>query len=315
MFNSARLKLTAWYLLVIMLVSISFSVVVFRIEVAEIERLVLSSRFNLPPEIIEEVVQRRITSLVLINLGILVAAGTLGYFLAGRTLRPIKEMVEEQNRFIGDASHELRTPLTSLKSAMEVNLRDKNLTVKEAKQLLNDSLGEVNKLQYLSESLLQLAHQQKPADQKKFDVVSLAEIIKNAIKTIEPKAKQKNVTLKSDLIEVDVQADKYGLTDLVVILLDNAIKYSHPEGQVVISTKKTDGGVLIRVEDFGIGIEKEALPHVFDRFFRADSARVKSDSGGYGLGLSIAKKIVEDHHGSINIESIHNKGTVVSVLL
>jgi signal transduction histidine kinase len=95
--------------------------------------------------------------LIALNLGILIISGGLGYVLADRTLKPIKEMMEEQNRFIGNASHELRTPLTSLKSAFEVYLRDNQPSLPEAKKLVKESIDEVNKLQSLSESLLKLA--------------------------------------------------------------------------------------------------------------------------------------------------------------
>ena len=129
MFQSARLKLTAWYLLIIMLVSIAFSVAIYRVLIAEfarVERMQRSRRtLQVPselrrpvidPEVLKESENRLRATLILINLIILGAAGGSGYFLAGRTLRPIKDMVEEQSRFITDASHELRTPLTSLKS-------------------------------------------------------------------------------------------------------------------------------------------------------------------------------------------------------
>src|SRR3989344_3853916 len=129
MFKSARLTLTAWYLAIIMVISIAFSLMIYRVLLIEVIRFERAQRvrierrmqfFNSPIpvslELIEEIKQRLIFRLFMVNIGIMVISGGLGYFLAGRTLKPIKEMVDEQNRFISDASHELRTPLTSLKS-------------------------------------------------------------------------------------------------------------------------------------------------------------------------------------------------------
>lgn len=296
MFNSARLKLTAWYLLVIMAVSLAFSVVIFRVEVLELDRLAHSPRFRVPEEIIEDATNRRLANLIIINLGILVIAGTSGYFLAGRTLKPIKEMIDDQNRFIGDASHELRTPLTAIKSALEVNLTDK--------KLLRACLDQVDKLQSLTEGLLQFSH-----ESPRFQKIKLAEIVNDALKIVGPKAKQKNITIKTFKSEASIMGDKAALTNLVTLLVDNAIKYSPKKSEVIIALRK-DG---FSVTDQGIGIDTKDMPHIFDRFYRADSARTKSDGGGYGLGLSIAKKIVEAHHGTIKVESKVDLGTTFSV--
>ncbi len=292
MFNSARLKLTAWYLLVIMAVSFAFSGMIFQIQVAEWQRI--ERRFHF--EVVSEATERLTIFLIIINGGILITAGGLGYVLAGRTLKPIKEMVDDQNRFIGDASHELRTPLTAIKSALEVNLTDK--------KLLKDCLEQVDKLQSLTEGLLQLSK-----DNPKFESVKLAMVIEDAIKVVGPKAKPKNITIKSIGVSSSVKGDKNSLTDLVTILLDNAVKYSPKKSTVTVETDKSG----FSISDQGIGIEQKDLPHIFDRFYRADSARTKSDGGGYGLGLSIAKKIVDANHGSIKVESKLDSGTTFSV--
>src|SRR3990167_5772072 len=173
MFSKARFKLTVWYLLIIMLISTGFSGVIYKVLTAELDRFShmqrlriesrvrsIQPRIFVDPDLAEETKQRLIVFLLIINSGILFVSGILAYFLAGKTLRPIKEMVDEQNRFISDASHELRTPLTSIKTAMEVSLRDKNLTLKDSKKLIGESIDEVNKLQLLSDELLQLAQYQ-----------------------------------------------------------------------------------------------------------------------------------------------------------
>ncbi len=247
--------------------------------------------------------QRILITLVLINLGILVIAGAAGYFLAGMTLRPIKAMVDEQNRFITDASHELRTPLTALKSETEVYLRSKQQSIAESNKLLISNLEEVNNLQALSDNLIQLAQYQKPNGKIALSPVSLEEIIQVTEKKLHSAIKQKAITIETKIANYFVKGDKESLTQLFGILLDNAIKYSPEKSVINIKTEKTDHSVLVHVTDQGIGIEKKDIPHIFNRFYRADSSRTKQNAPGYGLGLSIAKKIADSHRGTISVKS------------
>lgn len=318
MFNSARIKLTAWYLLIIMIISIAFSLAIYQGLMNEVRRFSLSQsvvikRFD--EDIFNEIKRRIIFELGIINAFIFMSSGTLGYFLAGKTLQPIQEMMEKQNRFISDASHEFRTPLTALKSSLEVNIRDKKLSVEGAKKIMNESIKDVNDLQRLSDSLLQLSQYEKPQTYVSFEKVSLKQIINESIKKIETLAKNKSIIVKSAIIDGNLRGDKYGLIDLFVILLDNAVKYSKEKSTICINTKKIGHSALIIIEDKGIGINKKDIPHLFDRFYRSDKARSRKGAGGYGLGLSIAKKIVDQHKGSINIKSKLNKGTNVIVKL
>lgn len=333
MFNSARIKLTAWYLLILMIISISFSLIIYKRITSEIDRFSQSQRLRIerrlmedryipqpPPiyfdiDLVQEVKRRLIITLIFINGGILFIVGSLSYFLAGKTLRPIQKMVEEQNRFISDASHEFRTPLTSLKSSLEVNLRDKNLTVDEARKVMSESIKDVNNLQKLSDSLLQLSQYEKPRMNSHFEKNSLKQIINESVRNIESLAKNKNIMIKSTLINNSLYGDKYSLIDLFVILLDNAIKYSKEGSTIFITSKKTKNSIIVLISDKGIGIEEKDILHIFDRFYRSDKARSKKGIDGYGLGLSIAKKIVNQHNGTIEIVSKLNKGTTVTVCL
>ncbi|MBI5127374.1 hypothetical protein HZA76_02865 [Candidatus Roizmanbacteria bacterium] len=327
MFKQARIKLTLWYLLIIMFVSIFFSLVIHRGLIAEVNRVTRMEQLRfergsfdyrvfhpafLDPEIIEEIKRRITFGLITINGIIFVSAGALGYFLAGKTLRPIQEMVNEQNRFISDASHELRTPLTSLKTSIEVGLRDKDIDLESAKKLINENLLEINKLQSLSENLLQLTQYKSGDNHLKFEKVPVKKIINEVFKKIEIIAKEKKIEIRNKAGNYFVRGNKYSLTDLFIILLDNAVKYSRAKSEVIISTKKNNKTVSIFFKDKGMGIAEKDLPHVFDRFYRADKARGRD---GYGLGLAIAKKIVESHGGEIKIESKLEEGTTVKVSL
>lgn len=339
MFNRARIKLTFWYLLIIMLISISFSFVIYRFLTTEIDRVVRMEKlrqqgayfpgkkfiiqFNEPeirqgiivtppdPEVLEEAKQRILLMLVIINIGILGLSGVAGYLLAGLTLKPIKKMVDEQNRFITDASHELRTPLTSLKSEIEVNLRDKKLTLKDAKKLLESNLEEVNNLQYLSDNLMKLAKTHRPQDIK-MENVSLLKVSGEAIKKVKKMAEKKNILIDNQISDISITADRQSITELFVIFLDNAIKYSPENTRVEMSSKKSADSVSIEIKDQGAGIDKKDLPFLFDRFYRADKARSKD---GFGLGLSIAKEIVDKHNGTIDVKSQVEKGTTFIIKL
>ncbi len=326
MFHSARIQLTAWYLLIIMLISIFFSVVIYKTLTFELDRIEKIQRlriervlpqprtFFLDPEIIKETKSRLIVTLTIINAVILGASAGAGYFLAGRTLQPIKEMVDEQNRFITDASHELRTPLTSLQSEIEVNLRDKKLTLRNAKKLLESNLEEVHNLQILSDDLIKLTQYQKGENGLTMTDVSLAAAIGDAIKKVANLAKRKNIRITCKVGDITIEGNKSTLTEACIIFLDNAIKYSPKQTTIAITSEKTDGHVCIHIKDQGMGIREEDIPHLFDRFYRTDKSRTKSDAPGYGLGLAIAKQIVDKHNGSIKVES-KNKGTVFTIKL
>lgn len=322
MFHSARIKLTVWYVAIIMLVSMLFSLVIYqginsefaRFEHYQEVRLERRQR-TIDIEMIEESRQRLSLVLLLINLSILIFAGGAAYFLAGRTLLPIKAMVDEQNRFITDASHELRTPLTALRTEIEVNLRDKKLSLDLAKSLLKSNLDEVVNLQSLSDNLLTLSQFQFKNGAGFFEDISLAEIMESVVKKIAPLARQKNISINNKVKNYNLKGDKQGLTELFVILLDNSVKYSKKNSSVFLTSNKTDSVVNIEVSDQGEGIKKEDLPYIFDRFYRVDKARSKEKITGYGLGLSIARKIVEMHGGNINVSSKLGKGTTFTVSL
>src|SRR3990167_1257428 len=235
MFSKARFKLTVWYLLIIMLISTGFSGVIYKVLTAELDRFShmqrlriesrvrsIQPRIFVDPDLAEETKQRLIVFLLIINSGILFVSGILAYFLAGKTLRPIKEMVDEQNRFISDASHELRTPLTALKSETEVTLRSKDLNFKEAKNQLASNLEEIDKLQVLSDSLIKLTAYQKTNNNSKFVKTSIFQISSEAVKKVLPLAKQKGIRIENNIKNISIEVERNTFGELFVILLDNA---------------------------------------------------------------------------------------------
>lgn len=314
-----------------MSISILFSLVIYKGITLEVERSLRIQQFRLYREthpfdflspdrisvdtqLLDDVEGRIVLTLLFINLGIWVISGAAGYFLAGRTLRPIQQMVEDQNRFITDASHELRTPLTSLKSEIEIYLRGKNHTKEETEQLLKSNLEEVDNLQILSDNLLQLTHDQQSFNGKvSLEKIHLEKIITEAARKIKPIAAKKNIFIENNVKEYSISGDENSLEQLFIIFLDNAVKYSPNNTKITVNMEHIDHSVLVTIADQGIGIAKKDIPHIFERFYRADISRTKQKESGYGLGLSIAKKIVELHDGAINVKSTLGKGTTFTI--
>jgi two-component system sensor histidine kinase CiaH len=325
MFHSAALKLTTWYLAIILALSVSTSLVIYRTSSADLNhnnqrQVGYFNNFLRPIDInnysvlrqnqLDEDKQHLKDRLVLFNIFILVGGGVISYALARRTLEPIEEALESQKRFTGDASHELRTPLTAMQTEIEVALRDKNLSKKEATDLLRSNLEEVSKLKALSEGLLQLASANTINTSQ---AVSAKEVVATAVSRAEKAAKFKDISLIVSGKDLTIRGNQESLVDLVSILLDNAIKYSHAGTKVSITSSKNDKTGLISVTDQGQGIEAGDLPHIFERFYRADTSRHKADTGGYGLGLAIAKRIADIHNGSIEVKSTPNKGSSFNI--
>jgi len=319
-----------------MMVSLTFSVVIFGMVSREVDRFEMMQRTRverrlrddilLPPgsipfrrlieehgianpELVQETKERILFVLFLANGSIFILAGWFGYILAGRTLQPIKKMVDHQNRFISDASHELKTPLASLKIAFEVYLRDHKRTLKEADVIIQESVDEVQKLQTLSESLLEIAENEDGSEKLIMEKIYVESIINESMKKIRNLANKKNIEFKINIENVSLQGNKKALVSLFTILFDNAIKYGNQGSLVDVTTKVADGKLAVMVKDNGIGISTRDLPRVFDRFYRANSARSKSGTGGNGLGLSIARQIALKHDGSLFVESILGKGS------
>lgn len=325
MFESARIKLTLWYLLIIMLVSFVFSFAIYRMIVGELtsgfrraEARLRTRSLLLPTDpnqiffLVEELQfakKRVVYQLLLTNAFILLGSAGASFFLAGKTLQPLKEAMENERRFIADASHELKTPLTALKSSIEVALRDKQLSLSSAKKALTANLEDVDELSDLSENLLSLSRLRKNVNGFNMTLVDTQEIYPHVRKKLAPLATHKEITLTFPPTNIQLEADEQQIIKLLIILVENAIKYTSPEGQVQVSERVYRKHAVITVTDTGEGIKQKDIPHIFDRFFRANSARTKNAVSGYGLGLSIAKQIIELHQGKISVVSKIGKGS------
>ena len=253
---------------------------------------------------------------------VLVAGGGLGllmvlggaWFLAGRALVPIQQAFQRQQEFVADASHELRTPLTVLRSATDLLNQDRNDPLERNGELFDDVRAEIARMQRLTQDLLTLAWSDRGELELMTAPVELAVLVGDVVRRTTPLAQAKSVRLELNCEGTTpiVEADPDRLQQVLLILLDNAIKHTPSSGRVDVRMSQHGPAALIQVEDTGAGIAAEDLPRIFDRFYRADRAR---SDGGTGLGLAIAKMLVEAHGGHLGLTSKPQFGTHVSVSL
>jgi two-component system sensor histidine kinase CiaH len=326
--RSTTARLAASYLAIIIILSVGFSFVLYKTSAHELGRqipptsLFESNQLSFGGDIdynhffenrIEEARGHLLGRLIILNLLVLVIGAALSYYLARRTLQPVESAIAAQNRFVTDASHELRTPLTAILTSNEVALRKPRITLEQAKDVIKSNMEEMVQLKGLSDGLLSLARQDTGAIVSK--PVSLQDVAGEAMNRVLKAAQAKQISIQDDVPDTKVPGDMQGLVQAVAILLDNAIKYSPEKTTINLEGHQKDNHGYISVRDKGIGISPEDLPHIFDRFYRADLARTGSDTSGYGIGLSIAQKIVEQHHGKIAVSSKPNKGSTFVIQL
>jgi heavy metal sensor kinase len=239
----------------------------------------------------------------------------------GRLASTFDEMISRldgafrrQRQFTADASHELRTPLTVMKGQIEVALQS-DRDAESYRQVLRTTNEEVDRMIRLVGSLITLARADAGAIPIAREPVNLGDLAASAVEQMRPLAQQKELTLT---VEPDrstvLQADQDLLLQLLLNLLDNAIKYTQPNGAVTVGWGTGNNAVQLWVKDTGAGIPSEHLPYVFDRFHRVDKARSRAD-GGAGLGLSICRWVAEAHGGSISVESTPGHGSTFMVTL
>jgi signal transduction histidine kinase len=249
-----------------------------------------------------------VMNLIYANTIIFFGGGMASYLLARRTLRPIEEAHEAQKRFTSDASHELRTPLAAMKTELEVTLRDKNATKQELEEVLTSNLEEVDKLTNLSEMLLNLSRlDHDKLERAAIDMQDITQEVISLYSKTEPRIELK--VTSHPLIEGNESA----LTELVSVLVNNALKYSPAGSTVKVTISSHNRQLLFKIRNSGPGISEDALPHIFERFYRADESRAKHVHKGYGLGLALAKRIVELHHGELTVTSTPDESTVFTV--
>ena len=235
------------------------------------------------------------------------------YILSKRAMKPMIIAYEKQTEFVQNASHELRTPLTIIQAKQELLLTEPNKKIIEKSEDINLTLKETRRLSKLIKELMEIAR----ADNKKIKIekqsTDINKLIKEIVKPYVELATIQNKQLKLELeYNKKIHINQNKINELFVILLDNSLKYTNTGDTIIIKTYAKDGKCNIEVQDTGIGISKEGIKHIFERFYREDKARSRQ-TGGNGLGLSIAQNIVALHKGTIKAEHNNPKGTIIKI--
>jgi heavy metal sensor kinase len=223
-------------------------------------------------------------------------------------LARLRESVQTSRRFLADASHELRTPLTVIKGELQEIVGSAS-TNREVRESLGSVLEEVARLEHLVSGLLVLSRLDSGDAQREWVNVDLAQLASSTVEQMRLVAEDRGIQLELSIVRpVVVRGDRGRLKQVIVNLLDNAIRFTPRGGTVTVLTTAADGDILLEVRDTGIGIPATAIAHVFDRFFRVDEARSRED-GGAGLGLSIVKSICSAHDAEIEVDSQTGQGS------
>jgi OmpR-family two-component system manganese-sensing sensor histidine kinase len=286
---------------------------------------------------------------------IIAAVGAIGWFLSGLAMEPVRESYQRLKQFTADASHELRSPIAIIQTNVQVALSDPNPQPQTQQQHLRVVERLTRRLGRLVDDLLFLARQDSGMVQLRYSTVALDGLLKDVVEEQQALANEKDIQLTLKVEELaskngagsssfanqisspssnqiavanspvatqkswaTLQADRDQLARLLTNLIGNAVQYTPPEGQVTVELKQIGKGshsLQITVKDSGIGIPPEAVPKLFDRFYRVDPSRTQTSGAGSGLGLAIAQVIVENHQGQIHIDSALGEGTTVTVTL
>jgi signal transduction histidine kinase len=243
----------------------------------------------------------------------LILAGLGGWWLAGRALKPIQVSMDAQRTFVADASHELRTPLSLIRANAEIMKRSPDRPPDP--EFVDDIIGETDRLSYLVGQMLTLARADSTGARFERLPVDMSRLAEDMTRQMKLLASQKEIAMDAHTNgAAAVMGDEQRLGELLLILLDNSIKYTDRGGKVDVTVAQQNGHVQVAVADNGRGIPPEAIPHLFERFYRVDKARSR-EMGGTGLGLAIARWIADGHNGRLDIQSTPDKGTTVTVQL
>ncbi|PKM56328.1 MAG: two-component sensor histidine kinase [Firmicutes bacterium HGW-Firmicutes-5] len=236
-------------------------------------------------------------------------------FLTDRSIRPVKEAYEKQNQFVGDASHELKTPLAVINTNVDVLLDNQASSIADPSKWLKNIQSETYRMDHLVHDLLFLTQMDQANPDLIYNVFDLSHTIENALLSMEAILYEKGLKLNHQLeSSIKIYGNHQQILQVIMILLDNAIKYTSEKGSIHLNLQRHSQHAIVTITNTGDGIPKEHIDRIFDRFYRVDASRSRS-SGGYGLGLAIAKSIIEQHRGRISVSSIPNESTTFMIKL
>lgn len=261
----------------------------------------------------EHVLNELLVVLVALSGVSMIILGLGSWWLAGRALRPAQNAWERQQSFVASASHELRTPLTLMRASAEVAMRSLADTDAEQRELMGDVLTEADHMRRLVDDLLTLSRLDSGRLKLERGPIDLRDLLGDIQRQVGRISAEHAIGIRLGAVDGVALADVDRLRQVLLILLDNSMRYTPAGGQITLSAERRGQTVQIQVADSGSGIAPEHLPHVFERFYRADQAR--GVSGNVGLGLPIARGLIEAQHGKIGIASSPGAGTTVTITL
>ena len=253
----------------------------------------------------------RNTSIVISLIGLL-AIGCVIYFISGKAVRPIEEAGEKQKRFISDAGHEIKTPLSIIRADADVL----GMELGEDNESISDIVKQTERLTLLTNDLISLSKMEEGAESLYMEEVDISALAEDVADSSKAPSITHGITFVSDIEDgVRITCDKKKVYELMSILLDNALKYCPEGGNVSWSLSSKGKKAVIRVaNDLSEAMDKETARHLFDRFYRADSSR-NSESGGFGIGLSVARAVAEAHKGRITSELSGDRKIIFTAIL
>ena len=245
------------------------------------------------------------------------AGDITGALVLFHDITELKKIDQVRRDFVANVSHELRTPLSILRGYIETLLDSPETSREELSRILRVMERHSKRLDLLAEDLLTLAQLESANPHLQLADIDLSSFLRDVIRDLEKKLANKQLHLLVDVSPdlPPIHADRTRLQEALYNLLDNAVKYSREHGEIRLSARQRDGEIELAVSDDGIGIAKEDLPRIFERFYRADKARSPDKVRGTGLGLAIVKHIAQLHGGRVEAESELNKGTIIRVVL
>lgn len=254
-------------------------------------------------------------TLIIIGTIIILVFFIIIIFLSKWALAPVKKSWEQQKQFLADASHELKTPLTIILTNLKILESHKSSTIQDELKWIENSNEEALRMKELIDSMLFLAKSEYSKTPQSYSKIDFSDILMRKVLAFESIAYENGLTIKDNIeSNVFLEGDLVQLNQLISILLDNAYKYSKENTEIEISLSKDQKNIYLVVTNFGNPLSEDDLIYVFERFYRAEESRSR-EQGGYGLGLSIAKSIVDLHKGQIKAELYKDDGNSFKVIL
>lgn len=329
-YKQTRVNLTLLYFGIILVIVAFFSTIIMFDQSRELDRLervriswetgnaspvfqpIVEQRISQIESIVNEIKLNTVATIVVLDTFILLTAFIVSYYLAAQTLKPIMRIIHKQQQFIADASHELKTPITTIKAETEVVLKEPKVAQTAVKDYAKSVLEETNSLSDLVNQLLQIAKSDNGVNHTEFQDVDITKLLSAEVEKFQLIAQARNIKLSANIqskLKWQTNPDKF--CQLLKIVLDNAVKYNKEKGSIKISAEADADKLKVDIADTGIGISKQDLPHIFDRFYRAATDRHEP---GFGLGLAIAKQLCNELHADISVDSEPGKGTQVHIV-